>query len=318
MPKNVWQDLPKPIMCLAPMEDVTDAAFRRIIARYGKPDVMFTEFTSADGLVSTGQDRVARDLTFDESEHPIIAQLFTSQPEHMARAADMAQDMGFDGIDINMGCPDRAIEKQGCGSALMKNHKLAQELIRAAQSGAPTLPISVKTRIGYLKNELDTWLPALLETEPAAVTLHLRTRKEMSKVPARWEEAAHAVAIRNELKSRTLILGNGDVSSLDDARTRVKETNVDGVMVGRGIYGNPWFFDATRGEISKEEKLHVLIEHAELYEQLVSHKSFSIMKKHFKAYVHGWPGAKELRVELMEANNAAEVKNTITAYLARI
>jgi tRNA-dihydrouridine synthase len=191
----------RPIYVLAPMADVTDCAFRKMINIYGKPDVTWTEFVSADGLIratSEGKAKLVRDLKFDSKiERPIVAQLFSSHPEYMRQAAALVQELGFDGIDINMGCPDRSIEKQGCGAAMMKTPKIAQEIIKAAKEGAPNLPITVKTRIGYNKNELETWLPALLEAEPAVITIHARTRKEMSKVPARWEHVARAVEIRD-------------------------------------------------------------------------------------------------------------------------
>lgn len=309
MERSFWSNLPKPFFVLAPMADVTDAAFRRLIARCGKPHAMWTEFVSADGLLSAGYDALVKDLQYDKSERPIVAQLFTSKPEHMEKAAALIAEMGFDGFDINMGCPDKAIEKQGCGAALIKEPKLAQELIAAAKQGAPKLPVSVKTRIGYSKNQLDAWLPALLETEPAAITIHWRTRKEMSKVPAHWEIASDAVRIRDEFGSKTLIVGNGDVLSLEDAKRKVDETGVDGVMIGKGIFGNPWLFSGRVPTVS--EKLGVLTEHCQLFEELVSHKKFHIMEKHFKAYVAGWDGAKELRMKLMEAETADQVKNII-------
>src|SRR3989338_4689270 len=193
---DFWTKLRKPFFALAPLEDVTDAAFRRLIARYGKPDVMFTEFTSADGLFfanQSGQEKLRAKLLFSDSERPIVAQLFTSSPERMKKAAEKVAELGFDGIDVNMGCPDKAVEKSGCGAALIKNTKLARELIRAAKDGAKGLPISIKTRIGYNRDELDAWLPELLAAEPAAIIIHARTRKEMSKVPARWEVIAQAV-----------------------------------------------------------------------------------------------------------------------------
>ncbi|MDP6756533.1 MAG: tRNA-dihydrouridine synthase family protein, partial [Patescibacteria group bacterium] len=279
MKKGFWDKLNKPFFCLAPMADVTDAAFRRLIAKYAKPNVMYTEFVSADGLVSAGKKNLIKDLVFDESERPIVAQIFTSKVENMKKGAKLIQDLGFDGVDINMGCPDKSIEKQGCGSALIKDHKLAQDLIQAAKVGAPKIPVSVKTRIGYNKNELDEWLPTLLEAEPAAVILHLRTRKEMSKVPAHWETAKDAVEIRNKIKSKTLIIGNGDVSSLNEAKQKAEEYGLDGIMIGRGIFGNPWLF--SNHKPTKQEKLKALIEHAKLFEELVSHKKFHIMKKHF-------------------------------------
>ncbi len=300
-------------MALAPMANVTDAAFRRIIAKYGKPDVMWTEFVSADGLIlasETGKASLMKDLEYSESERPIIAQFFTARPDMMEKAAELSVKLGFDGIDINMGCPDRSIEKQGAGAASMKNPKMAKEVIRAAKRGAGSLPVSVKTRIGYSKNEIQTWVPALLEEGLAALTIHARTRKEMSLVPARWEHVREAVEIRNKMNVETLILGNGDVVDLKDARKKVEESGADGVMLGRAIFGNPWLY--SEHVPTKEERLKVLIEHTKLFEKLLGGiKNFAIMKKHFKAYVSGWEGAKELRIELMEAENALEVSKII-------
>ncbi|KND52110.1 MAG: tRNA-dihydrouridine synthase B [Parcubacteria bacterium C7867-003] len=324
---NFWNNLQKPIMVLAPMADVTDPAFRRVIAKYGKPDVMWTEFVSADGLFLGGFEHLVKDLAFTDEERPIVAQFFSSKPEMMRKAAELAVDMGFDGIDINMGCPDKSIEKQGAGSAHIKNHKLAQEVILSAMEGAKkdgkNLPVSVKTRIGYNKNELETWLPAILETNPAVVTIHARTRKEMSLVPARWEHVKRAVEIRDNFvdssgrKSETLIFGNGDVLDLDDAENKVRETGCDGVMMGRAIFGNPWCFSrkVKRDEISISDRLLVMVEHTRLFEELLPHKSFAIMKKHYKAYVNGWDGAKELRLKLMETKTVSEVQEIVEDYL---
>ncbi len=321
---NFWKNLKKPILVLAPMADVTDPAFRRMIAKYGKPDVTWTEFVSADGLFLGGYDSLIKDLAYTEEERPIVAQFFTSKPELMEKAARLAVELGFDGIDINMGCPDKSIEKQGSGAAHIKNPALAQEVIRAAMRGAGNLPVSVKTRIGYNRDELETWLPALLETNPAVVTIHARTRKEMSLVPARWEHVQKAVEIRDAFvdssgkKSETLIFGNGDVVDIQDAEKKALETGCDGVMLGRAIFGNPWRFNK---EIKKEDIplptiLRTLVEHTKLFEELLPHKNFSIMKKHYKAYVNGWDGAKELRVKLMETNTAVEVEAIVEEYLS--
>ena len=327
--QSFWQKLPKPFFVQAPMEDVTDAAFRRLIAKYGKPDVMFSEFTSADGLVlasPAGQRALRKKLLFSESEHPIVAQLFSSVPERMEKAARIAAELGFDGIDINMGCPDRAVEKSGCGAALIKNPALARELIRAAKKSG--LPVSVKTRIGYNTDELDSWLPELLAESPAAITLHARTRKEMSDVPARWDTVERAVIIRDAAKSSTLIIGNGDVKDIPDARAKAAETKCDGIMLGRAIYGNPWLFSHSQEckNVSPQEKMRALSEHLALFEELLGDTvNYATMKKHFKAYISGWPdrrslgvggdGAKELRVRLMETKTCGEARQLLTAVL---
>ena len=328
---NFWQRLPKPILVLAPMADVTDAAFRRMIAKYsaheradgtvGGPDVMWTEFVAADGLVRAtpeGKEKLMADLLYSEEERPIVAQLFTSNPEHMEYAAKLCRELGFDGIDINMGCPDRSIEKQGCGAAMIKNPDSAREIIRAAMRGAGKVPVSVKTRVGYNRDQLEEWLPAILKESPAAVTVHARTRKEMSKVPARWERVQRAVEIRNELKSETLILGNGDAESLEDARRKAELSGADGVMLGRAIFGNPWLFHPEKdvATVSLEERLQVMVEHTKLFVELLPFKNFSIMKKHYKAYVNSFPGAAELRAELMEKNSTAEIEEVVKNFLS--
>ncbi len=234
MKENFWKKVSKkkPFFALAPMADVTDAAFRRVIAKYGKPDVMWTEFVSADGLCNReGRKHLLTDLEYTEKERPIVAQLFTSHPEKMRQAAKLIAKLGFDGLDINMGCPDRTIEKQGAGAALIKNPKLAREVIRAAKEGindaGKNIPVSVKTRIGWSKPEMETWIPELLSENIAALTIHARTRKEMSLVPARWEFVKRTVEIRNQMKSETLIIGNGDVKDL-------KEAKASGERNGRG------------------------------------------------------------------------------------
>lgn len=333
MNHGFWSKLKKPILVLAPMADVTDAAFRRIIAKYGKPDAMWTEFVSADGLMmanQTGRAKLMKNLIFTDEERPIVAQFFSAKPEIMKKAAKLARELGFDGMDINMGCPDRSIEKQGAGAALIKTPKLAREIIRAAKEGAKTgvmengkhvgIPVSVKTRTGFNVSELETWLPELLAEEPAVITIHARTRKEMSQMPAKWEEVKRAVEIRNKLGSKTLIFGNGDVKNPAEAKIRVKETGCDGVMLGRAIFGNPWLFSNRKEEtISIKEKLNVLLEHTKLFEDILGGvKNFAVMKKHFKAYITGYDGAKELRAELMKKNDAKDVEKAILDYLKKL
>ena len=299
-----WQKLEKPFFALAPMADVS-----------------WTEFVSADGLIladAKGKQKLMADLLYAEEERPIVAQLFSASPEQMEKAARLCRELGFDGIDINMGCPDRSIEKQGCGAAMMRHPKEAQEIIAAAKRGSG-LPISVKTRIGYHKDELDLWLSALLSVEPAAITLHARTRKELSKVSAKWDRIKDAVAIRNAYKSETLIIGNGDAVDLADAHKKAEESGADGVMLGRAIFGNPWLFhpekDATT--VSIEEKLCALVEHTKLFGELLSHKSFAIMKKHYKAYAQGFEGAHALRARLMEAHDVADIETLVEEFVHR-
>ncbi|MEK7538456.1 MAG: tRNA-dihydrouridine synthase [Patescibacteria group bacterium] len=319
-----WADIKKPFFVLAPMADVTDEAFRQIVAKYsrhgeegGGPHVFWTEFVSADGLCSLGRQVLLRDLAFTKGEHPIVAQIFGSNPEHMKKTAALIKELGFDGIDINMGCPDKSIEKQGCGAAHIKDPKRAVEVIRAVMEGAGGLPVSVKTRVGYNKENLDEWLGAILETKPAAITVHARTRKELSLVPARWELVKRAVEFARG--TGTLIIGNGDVRDIFDARTKTTETGADGAMLGRAAFGNPWLFDETRdanNPVTHREKFEALIEHTHLFEKLLGDiKSFAVMKKHYRAYVNGFDGAKEIRMRLMDAPTAADVERIARDFL---
>jgi len=315
---NFFEKLPKPFFVLAPMADVTDASFRRVICKYGKPDVTWTEFVSADGLASPGREALQIDLLYTEAERPIVAQLFSAHSEKMRKASKLCAELGFDGIDINMGCPDKSIEKQGAGAAMMKNKKIAREIIQAVKDGiqdaGKNIPVSVKTRVGYNKVQIDEWIPFLLEQDLDALTIHARTRKEMSLVPARWEHVKEVVAIRDQMKVKTKIIGNGDVRDLAHARELAKETGCDGVMLGRAIFGNPWLFAEKVPTI--KEKLRVMIEHTKLFEEILGgHKNFALMKKHYKAYVNGFDGAKELRVRLMEADNAKEIEDIVSEFL---
>lgn len=317
--KSFWQTLPKPFFVLAPMEDVTDAAFRKLIAKYSSPEiprVMYTEFTSADGLLladEDGQKKLRKKLLFSDAERPIVAQLFTSSPDRMEAGARLCAELGFDGFDINMGCPDRAVEKSGCGAALIRTPALARELIRVAKRGFGG-PVSVKTRIGYNTDELETWLPELLAEEPEAVILHLRTRKEMSDYPAHWDRMARAIKIRDSLKSKTLIIGNGDIRDIAEARAKVEETGCDSIMLGRAVFGNPWIFAERSSLPTPAERVAGLLEHLDLFEQILSGTThYATMKKHFKAYISGWDGAKELRGRLMETNTPEEARLILAA-----
>lgn len=357
--KNFWHTLVKPFFVIAPMANVTDYAFRQMFAKYGKPDVMWTEFVSADGLMSPGRDKLMHNLEFSKKEKPIVAQLFTSHPEKMKGAAALIVKLGFDGLDINMGCPDRAVEKQGGGAGMMKNPEAALKVLQSARDGVCTknlssIPVSVKTRIGYNKIDL-SWIKLLLEQKLPALTVHLRTRKEMSDVTAHWEVMPEIIKMRNEISPETLIIGNGDVASLEEAREKTIKYGCDGVMIGRGIFGKPWFFEnLPRGCTSRQilrtpaERLKIMIEHAKLFEKVfqpidlneffelknaakasgktgsklqrpkvnkkLGLKNFDVMKKHFKAYVSGWDGAKDLRVELMKCGNSKELAAAVKKF----
>lgn len=346
--KSIWQKLERPILILAPMEDVTDTVFRRIVARCGRPDIFFTEFTSVDGLFSKGYEYVAKRLEYTESERPLIAQIWGAKPENYYKAAKLLVEAGFDGIDINMGCPEKRVVSQGLCSALINNMPLAGEIIQATKEGAEKafrarlrakrdrggqeqyndetsgessntgFPVSVKTRIGFKEIQTEEWIGFLLEQEIAALTVHGRTAKEMSKVPAHWNEIGKAVAIRNDLKKETLIIGNGDVQSHEEALEKSRIYGVDGIMIGRGIFQDPWLFNKDRNgsAISFSEKAAMLIEHVTLFENTWGEKKhFPIMKKFFKCYVHGMENASVMREELMKCDSADEVRKYLQPYL---
>lgn len=312
---SFWKELPRPFSAMAPMADVTDAAFRALVAKRGGPDVFWTEFISADGLYHTreikkmkdAENPLMRDLQFTKGEHSIVAQIFSCKPDMIAYATKLIAELGFDGVDINMGCPDKSVEKQRAGAALINTPELAVVLIKAAQD-AGSLPVSVKTRIGYNAESFEEWLPALLGANPAAITIHLRTRNEMSLVPAKWELMKKAVEIRNRINPEVLLIGNGDVETLEQGRRLSLESGCDGFMIGRGIFGNPWVFAGRKPhDTPLAEKLAALLELAYAFEQLTPPKNFSILKKHIKAFITGFDGAADLRARLMTANNAREL-----------
>ncbi|MEN9338451.1 MAG: hypothetical protein RI945_176, partial [Candidatus Parcubacteria bacterium] len=315
----------KSVVVLAPMADVTDQVFRSMIAKYSHaspPDIFWTEFVSADGLSHTvGQKKLLLDLKFDKNkERPILAQIFGANIDNLKKAIKIIYDLQFDGVDINMGCPDKSIEKQGAGAAKIKNPNLVREILKDLKEELNNLnkkrffSFSIKTRIGFNKIEYETWFPNILDFEPDIFTVHLRTRKEMSLVDAHWDLSKDIVKFikkyckENRLKIPFIIL-NGDVKDVIDAENKIKLSGADGAMIGRGVFGSPWLFDEKeylkRREVSLDTKkgrnnilfrLEILLEHTKEFEKKMTKiKSFNIMKKHYKAYVNGFEGAKELR-----------------------
>jgi tRNA-dihydrouridine synthase len=316
MSKNFWDTLPRPFFVLAPMADVTDVPFRSVIASCGRPDVFYTEFVSAHGLASAGRERLMLDLALTQNDHPIVAQFFGSQPEHLRAAGALARELGFDGVDINMGCPDRSIMKQGAGGALIGNTSLAVELIHAIRDGAGDLPVAVKTRIGRTSTkEMESWIAGVLDAKPDVLVVHGRTVKEMSKVPAHWDLIGRATVMAHEVG--VLCIGNGDVMSRTQGEALATEYGVDGVMVGRGIFQNPWLFNPAvePATVTPHQRLELLLCHTDAW---VAHwgteKSFHLMKKFFKMYVAGWPGAANVRALLMDAGDAENVRSIIQRF----
>jgi len=322
---NFWSKLKnKPFFSLAPMAEVSDTSLRYLIGKIAKPDVTYNEFVSADGISVGNRERLVQTLCYSELERPLVAQFFGCKPENFKISATVARELGYDGIDINMGCPSRKVvsPKQASGAALINSPELAKEIISATKEGAEHLPVSVKTRIGFDEIEIEKWIPHILEMKPTCLTLHLRTKKELSLVPAHWEHDIldRVLEMRDHISPDTLIVGNGDVESYQDGLVKQREFRVDGVMVGRAVYGNPWFFDpmfvpeyipgpidptplqillidqkisASNGgpsvafkEISVEDRFRVFVQHAIINEQIYTYhyKPMIKMNLHFQGY----------------------------------
>ena len=318
---NFWPSLPKPFFVLAPMDQVTDVVFRQIIAQICPPDVFFTEFTNVDGLNSAGREDALSRLKYTQEQRPIVAQIWGTNPDNFRKSAQLLKELGFDGIDINMGCPDRTIVKRGSCAALIDNPSLAKEIILATKEGAAGLPVSVKTRIGFRSKKTDEWIPHLLNQGLVALSVHGRTASQMSKVPANWDEVAKAVKIRDELGVKTLIVGNGDVTNKDDGLEKATQYGVDGIMIGRGIFQDLWAFakKEDKTEVSHEQMLGLLLEHARLFDRTWGKgKHFAILRRFFKIYVANFPNASALRIQLMACNNLSEVEALVSPYLEEV
>jgi len=309
---NFWQQLPQPFFVLAPMDDVTDVVFRQLVAEIAPPDVFMSEFVSVDGLQSAGREATMERLRIAPGQpNNLIVQIWGNDPELYHKTARDVAQMGFAGIDINLGCPEKGIVGRGCCGGLIGQNDRVAEIIAATRAGAPDLPLSVKTRLGIGSIITDQWATFLLSQDLAALTIHGRTVREMSKVPAHWDEIAKVVRLKNELAPATIIIGNGDITSRAHGLTLAAETGVDGLMIGRGIFHDPLIFNPAGATREPAAMFAILLRHLELYEQWGSTKSFQTLKKFFKIYVNRWPGAAELRAELMEAATPAEVRNLI-------
>ncbi len=314
---SFWQNLPKPILALAPMEEVTDTIFRQVILKCGRPSVMFTEFTSTEGICSVGQPKVIHRLKYTEIERPLVAQIWGITPENYFASSKLIKELGFDGIDINMGCPVKKIIKKGACSALIKNPNLAKEIIQATQEGAGNLPVSVKTRIGFNQIQTEEWLGFLLGCNLEVLTVHGRTVKEESKVPCHWEEIGKVAELKNQLSPKTLILGNGDVNSLQEAKDKIQEYKLDGIMIGRGVFKNPWLFNEAKpiDTITISDRIEMLIYHLDLFQATwQEEKHYSPLKRFFKIYIQNFPEASELRQKLMDTHNAVEAVELLNTY----
>lgn len=332
--KTIWQEQAKPFFILAPMEAVTDHVFRRVVTKAAAPDVFFTEFANATGWVHAGEKAAAGRITLHKDEvAPVVAQIWGTIPKDIAKLALECKKRGFKGIDINMGCPEKSAIKGGGGAALCKNPALATEIIAAAKTAG--LPVSVKCRLGYSKSEeWEDWISHLLKQDIAVLTVHLRTKKEMSKVPAHWELMPEIKQLRDTLAPHTLLIGNGDVEDRVHGLKLTEETGIDGVMIGRGIFTNIFAFEAEQKEHAKAELLDLLRYHLDLFEQTNSKleplidseddssgvfndktkKPYETLKRFFKIYVRDFSGSHELRAKLMETKSVEEARKVLSDY----
>ena len=309
---NFWSQFAKGFSCLAPMEGVTDIAFRQVVARAGRPDVFFTEFTNVNSYSSEkGRNNALERLRFESSEQPIVAQIWGKNPAMFLETVTAARDLGFQAVDINMGCPDRHVVATGGGSGLIRTPDIAVECLRAAKT-VPGISISVKTRLGYSRvDEWHDWLSTLLAEHPAALTVHLRTKKEMSKVDAHYELIPEIVALKNELSPETILIINGDIKSAAEAEKFVQQ-GVDGIMIGRGVFQNPFCFERTPKEHTREELLDLMRYHLDLYEKYQL-QPYDPLKHFYKIYINNFPGASDLRARLMQTKSIAEAREIIDA-----
>ncbi|WP_353423325.1 tRNA-dihydrouridine synthase [Staphylococcus xylosus] len=319
MKENFWRELPRPFFVLAPMEDVTDVVFRHVVSEAGRPDVFFTEFTNTESFCHPeGIHSVRGRLTFTEDEQPMVAHIWGDKPEHFREMSIGMAEMGFKGIDLNMGCPVANVATKGKGSGLIQRPETAAEIIQAAKAGG--LPVSVKTRLGYSEiDEWRDWLKHVFEQDIANLSIHLRTRREMSKVDAHWELIGEIKKLRDEIAPHTLLTINGDIPDRKTGLELAEKYGIDGVMIGRGIFHNPYAFEKEPREHTSEELLGLLRLHLDLFDKYSKKESrlFKPLRRFFKIYVRGIRGASELRHQLMSTNTTDEARELLDEFEAQ-
>lgn len=320
MKENFWRELPRPFFVLAPMEDVTDVVFRHVVSEAGRPDVFFTEFTNTESFCHPeGIHSVRGRLTFTEDEQPMVAHIWGDKPEHFREMSIGMAEMGFKGIDLNMGCPVANVATKGKGSGLIQRPETAAEIIQAAKAGG--LPVSVKTRLGYSEiDEWRDWLKHVFEQDIANLSIHLRTRREMSKVDAHWELIGEIKKLRDEIAPDTLLTINGDIPDRKTGFELAEKYGIDGVMIGRGIFHNPYAFEKEPREHTSEELLGLLRLHLDLFDKYSKNESrlFKPLRRFFKIYVRGIRGASELRHQLMSTNTTDEARRLLDEFEAQM
>ena len=304
-----WKQFQPGFTCLAPMEGVTDIAFRQVVAKAARPDIFFTEFTNVNSYNSDkGRHNALDRFQTLPSEKPIVAQIWGTKPDFFTETAQALKQLGFEAVDINMGCPDRHVVATGGGSGLIRTPELAKEIIRATKMAG--LPTSVKTRLGYSRvEEWRDWLTNILTEHPDALTVHLRTKKEMSKVAAHYELVPEIVTLKNELSPETVLIINGDIETPADGRKFI-DMGVDGIMIGRGVFHNPFCFEKTPREHSREELLDLMRYHLDLYDKYEL-APYDPLKHFYKIYINNFPGASDLRAKLMETKSTAEAREVL-------
>ncbi|PAV27997.1 tRNA-dihydrouridine synthase [Virgibacillus profundi] len=307
---NFWRDLPRPFFILAPMEDVTDVVFRHVVSESARPDVFFTEFTNTVSYCHPeGKQSVRGRLTFTEDEQPIVAHIWGDNPEYFRQMSIGMAEQGFKGVDINMGCPVPNVAQKGKGCGLIRRPEVAADIIQAAKAGG--LPVSVKTRLGYTDvDEWQNWLTHILEQDIANLSIHLRTKKEMSKVDAHWELIPEIKKLRDEVAPDTLLTINGDIPDRETGLELFNQYGVDGIMIGRGIFKNPFAFEKDPKEHSTEELLDLLRLHLDLFDKYskIEPRQFRPLRRFFKIYIRDFKGASELRHQLMSTESTHEVR----------
>ncbi|HDP4678457.1 TPA: tRNA-dihydrouridine synthase [Staphylococcus aureus] len=320
MKENFWSELPRPFFILAPMEDVTDIVFRHVVSETARPDVFFTEFTNTESFCHPeGIHSVRGRLTFSEDEQPMVAHIWGDKPEQFRETSIQLAKMGFKGIDLNMGCPVANVAKKGKGSGLILRPDVAAEIIQATKAGG--LPVSVKTRLGYYEiDEWKDWLKHVFEQDIANLSIHLRTRKEMSKVDAHWELIEAIKNLRDEIAPNTLLTINGDIPDRKTGLELAEKYGIDGVMIGRGIFHNPFAFEKEPREHTSKELLDLLRLHLSLFNKYEKNeiRQFKSLRRFFKIYVRGIRGASELRHQLMNTQSIAEARALLDEFEAQM
>lgn len=316
MKENFWRELPRPFFVLAPMEDVTDVVFRHVVSEAGRPDVFFTEFTNTESFCHPeGVHSVRGRLTFTEDEQPIVAHIWGDKPEHFREMSIGMAEMGFKGIDLNMGCPVANVATKGKGSGLILRPETAAEIIQASKAGG--LPVSVKTRLGYSEiDEWREWLKHVFKQDIVNLSIHLRTRREMSKVDAHWELIGEIKQLRDEIAPDTLLTINGDIPDRKTGLELAEKYGIDGIMIGRGIFHNPYVFEKEPREHTSAELLDLLRLHLDLFDKYSQEETrlFKPLRRFFKIYVRGIRGASELRHQLMSTNTTDEARELLDEF----